>query len=266
MIQLLGGICVIIVAFLIIIAIIAIISGGNERSSASTPSSKGQAGERVVSSVLSSLPQEYLILNNLIIPDQGTDVNKKHTTQIDHVVVSPFGVFVIETKNYRGWIFGSEKSKMWKETFKTTKGHFFYNPIKQNWGHIYALAERLHLNPRLFKPIVAFSDDCELNVESTIPVVYMSQLDELILSYTQEILSSNDVANIYDRLSKINLVGEEIEDIHIQSIGERHVNKETALQQGKCPRCGGNLVLRNGKYGQFYGCSNYPKCKFTHDI
>lgn len=227
---------------------------------------KGKAGESTVSHILRSLPEDYLVINDVIIPDQVTDSNKKYTTQIDHVVVAPFGIFVIETKNYSGWIFGDEKSKRWKQTFKTTEAHYLYNPIKQNWGHTYALAEHLHLNIRAFKPIVVFSNNCKLHISSTTPVVYMSQLKACILQYTQEIIPRESVALIFDRLSKTNLVGAEIEDIHIQSIGERHVNKEIALQQGKCPRCGGNLVLRNGRYGQFYGCSNYPKCKFTHDI
>ena len=226
----------------------------------------GKAGENDVTFVLRSLPQEYLVINNVIIPDQVTDPNKKHTTQIDHIVISPFGFFVIETKNYRGWILGSEKSKEWKEVFRTTPEHYFYNPIKQNWGHVYALAEHLRLNTRVFIPIVVFSDECELNVETTTPVVYVSQLEEHILSYTKEIIPRRDVLKIYDRLNKILLVGEEIENKHIQSIGERLSEKEMALQEGRCPRCGGELVLRNGKYGSFYGCSNYPKCKFTHNV
>ena len=226
----------------------------------------GKDGESEVSSVLRTLPQEYLVVNNVIIPDQVTDPNKKHTTQIDHIVVSPFGVFVIETKNYKGWILGSEKSKEWKEVFRTTPEHYFYNPIKQNWGHIYALAEHLRLNTRIFIPIVVFSDDCELNVETTTPVVYVSQLEEHILSYTKEMIPRKDVAKIYDRLNKIILVGDEIENKHIQSIEERLSEKEMALQEGRCPRCGGELVLRNGKYGSFYGCSNYPMCRFTHNV
>ena len=230
------------------------------------PSYKGKVGEDEVSYVLRSLPQEYLVINNVIIPDQGSGPNKKYTTQIDHVVVSPFGIFVIETKNYSGWIFGSENSKRWKQTFKTTQGHYLYNPIKQNWGHTFALAERLRLNIRVFKPIVVFSNECELNVETTTPVIYISQLRQLILNYTQEIVPRKDVDLIYNRLSKINLVGEEYENNHLQSIEERFLEKEMTLREGRCPRCGGELKLRNGKYGAFYGCSNYPNCKFTHSI
>ena len=227
---------------------------------------RGKVGENDVSFILRSLPPEYHVLNDVIIPDQGASPDKKYTTQIDHVVVSPYGIFVIETKNYSGWIFGNEDSKNWKQTFKTTEAHYLYNPIKQNWGHTYALAERLKLKIKFFKPIVVFSDDCELHVESTTPVVYMSQLRDHILSYKQEIIPLDDVEWIYNWLNKLNLFAEKLEEEHIQSIGERFVKKEIALEQGKCPRCGGDLIVRNGKYGAFYGCSNYPKCRFTHEL
>ena len=48
--------------------------------------------------------------------------------------------------------------------------------------------------------------------------------------------------------------------------GERFVAKQYAFEQGRCPRCGSQLVVRNGKYGAFYGCTNYPRCKFTQDL
>ncbi len=223
------------------------------------PAQLGIKGEYEVSSILHSLPQEYYVIDNVIIPDQYN----KHTTQIDHIVVSPFGVFVIETKNYSGWIFGSEDSKRWKQTFKT-ESHYLYNPIKQNWGHTFALAEHLKLSINVFKPIVVFTSKCELNLkEIRTPVIYTSQLKGLILNYKQEIIPRNDVALIYQQIYNINLIGDEFEQQHIQSIGERLSEKETAIQSGRCPQCGGELKLRNGKYGQFYGCSNYPKCRYT---
>ncbi len=255
----------VLVGFLFVLFLFLIIKGLQDARDR-TPSAIGKDGENKVSFILYSLPEDFLVLDDVIIPDQVTDPNKKFTTQIDHVVVSPFGIFVIETKNYSGWIFGKEKSERWKETFKTTDGHFFYNPVKQNWGHAYALAEHLKLTIRVFKPIVVFSNECELHVDTTTPVVYMSQLKELILNFTQEIIPRRDVALIFDRLSRLKLIGEEIEEEHVQSIGERFVERETTMRQGKCPRCGGELKLRNGKYGAFYGCANYPKCRFTCDL
>ena len=254
-------ITILLVIVFLLIAVTAILKAGDSGK----PSGKGKAGEDRVSFILHSLPQEYFVIDDVIIPDQGSGNNRNITTQIDHVVVSPFGIFVIETKNYSGWIFGSEDSKQWKQSFKTTKGHFFYNPIKQNWGHTYALAERLHLRTGLFKPIVVFLDDCELHVESTTPVIYLSQLKQLILEYTEEILSREHVAWIYNRLNELDLDGVEYEKNHIQSIEDRFIDREMKLQKGICPRCGGELKLRNGKYGRFYGCSNYPRCRFTYD-
>ena len=134
------------------------------------PIYQGYMGEKHVVNILKSLPQNYYVINNVIVP------NRQGTSQIDHVVVSTYGIFVIETKNYSGWVFGSENSEKWKETFRTTKGCYFRNPIKQNWGHVYALAEYLNLSKRVFKAIVVFSNKALLKVDATTPVIYMYQL------------------------------------------------------------------------------------------
>lgn len=241
------------VLLLAAVAIIALIIHYTVRS----PSYRGKRGENIVSSILNSLPQQYHTVNNVLIP------NHNHTSQIDHVVVSPYGIFVIETKNFSGWIFGSEKSADWKETFRTTDGILFRNPIKQNWGHVYALSEYLDLDKSVFRPIVVFSNNASLNVDSTTPVIYMSQLKKHILSYRQEVIPPEVTSSITQRLNKINLVGTDYEKKHVQSIRSTMAEYDRTLQNGKCPRCGGKLVLRNGRFGSFYGCSNYPKCRFT---
>lgn len=89
------------------------------------PKIKGYAGEKLVSSTLSfRLPKEqYRILNNILLKtDRGS-------TQIDHIIVSVYGIFVIETKNYTGWITGGEYSEKWTQTIYKNKTQF-YNPIK----------------------------------------------------------------------------------------------------------------------------------------
>ena len=99
--------------------------------SANFASLKGSLGEKQVSKLLQSLdPKRYVLLNDLYIPrENGT------TTQIDHVVISDKGLFVIETKNYNGWIFGSQNSKHWTQVIYKRKEKF-YNPIWQNSGHL----------------------------------------------------------------------------------------------------------------------------------
>ena len=209
--------------------------------------------------ILKSLPREYYEINGVIIPSGNA------TTQIDHIVISRYGIFVIETKNYSGWIFGADNSKKWKQTFPK-ESHYFYNPIKQNWGHIYALSEFLKLDKTYFKPVVVFSDEATLRVTSNTPVIYMSSLRWYLMSFQNVILPPEKVEEIYNTLTRRNLVGKEVESQHIETVKQELARDRATIQQGKCPRCGGNLMIRNGKYGQFYGCSNYPKCRFTHDI
>jgi len=245
---------IIAVTVLIVLLIVAFMPSAEEIASL-----KGAKGESKVSSILQSLPDGYHVVNNVIIPTRNA------TSQIDHVLVSVYGVFVIETKNYSGWIFGSDNSKKWKQTFPKSS-HYFYNPIKQNWAHIYAFSDFLKLDKRVFKPVIVFSDDASLNVQSRTPVINMSCLRSHILSYTQEILSPENAEKIYNNIRKINLVGTDAGNKHTETVKQTISKEKASIAQGKCPRCGGNLKLRNGKYGKFYGCSNYPRCRFTHDV
>ena len=94
---------------------------------------------------------------------------KKGTSQIDHVVVSSKGIFVLETKNYTGWIFGSENSQNWTQVIYKRKEKF-YNPIWQNFGHIQALKEYLGENTTQdipFSSIIVFSNEATLKFKET---------------------------------------------------------------------------------------------------
>ena len=98
-----------------------------------SPTAKGKIGESSASYKLNRLGEGYVVLNNIVISSYG-----QKTTQIDHIVVSIYGIFVIETKNYKGWIYGSEYKEYWLQTFPKRK-YEFYNPIKQNELHVRAL-------------------------------------------------------------------------------------------------------------------------------
>ena len=73
----------------------------------------------------SSMYRQY---HDVILPTAGG------TTQIDHVFVSVFGVFVVETKNMSGWIFGSERDQDWTQVFPGGRKFKFQNPLRQNYG------------------------------------------------------------------------------------------------------------------------------------
>ena len=221
---------------------------------------KGKRGEMRVFSILSQLPNEYTILNDLVFRTE------KGTTQIDHVVVSKYGVFAIETKNYRGEIYGDDNRQEWtqliltevtyaKKWWKTytyvTKKHF-YNPVKQSLGHAFRIKELLTAFPHVkIVPIVVFAGDAVLsNVDSRHHVVYEENLLDIIGGYRTIYLTDDGVQEVIGILEKNNI-----------REAAREVN--ATINAGICPKCGGRLVERRGKYGSFYGCSNYPKCKFT---
>ena len=131
------------------------------------PKIKGYLGERDVSNRLSKLnSSNYKVINNLML-----QVGNK-TTQIDHIVVSNYGIFVIETKNYKGWIIGNEYDEYWKQViYKRTEK--LYNPVKQNYGHIMALKGVLkNFKDLNYISIVAFTTKADLKVTTTTDVIY----------------------------------------------------------------------------------------------
>ena len=104
---------------------------------------KGKLGERSVSKRLKRLDNnKYKVINDVILK------TSRGTSQIDHLVVSNYGIFVIETKNYQGWIVGSENADNWQQIIYNKK-NFFRNPIKQNYGHIKAIEENLKVNNKI---------------------------------------------------------------------------------------------------------------------
>ncbi|AEE15602.1 NERD domain-containing protein [Treponema brennaborense] len=221
---------------------------------------KGSVGEFKVNTILSFLNFECISLHDMMIRN-----SKGSTSQIDHLVLSEYGIFVIETKNYKGWIFGNEKSEYWTQVLFKEK-HKFRNPVKQNWSHIYALKDILFEYKKIrYYPIVVFSGNATLkDIESSVPVIYESSLNQTIRNYsTEKCLTNEEVLQIKNLLEskKITEKGakkEHVEEIH-QSIFEKQLKKESLI----CPRCNSELKLREGKYGKFYGCSNYPNCRFT---
>jgi hypothetical protein len=225
--------------------------------------SKGKIGEKRVANKLDKLPKDkYRVLNDVMLRTQNG------TSQIDHIVVSVYGVFVIETKFYQGWIYGGENSEYWTQNIYGNK-RSFYNPILQNAGHVRVLQRALKDFGDLFiYPIVTFSGQADLKVNvSNACVIYWNQILTTIRHFTKERLTWKQVNEICNYLDSIKLNTKEKETLreHGRDIHNAKEKKYDALSSGRCPRCGGALILREGKYGKFYGCSNYPKCKFTHE-
>jgi len=216
---------------------------------------KGTLGERKISSKLSSLPNNYLVFNDIYINVAG------RSTQIDHVVISIYGIFVIETKNYTGWIYGSDNSEYWTKNIYGNK-YQFRNPIKQNKSHILALKQLWGISTDKFIPIVTFLNGADLKCETHEIVIYSNQLKSVILSYKNQILSSEKVKDLAKILRFASNANKGRKREHVRSVRHEITERNTMIHNGICPSCKGNLVERESKYGHFIGCSNYPKCKF----
>ncbi|MBQ0157631.1 MAG: NERD domain-containing protein [Bacteroidales bacterium] len=234
---------------------------------------KGKRGEALVNKELQQLPNDYTVLYDVVLP---TD---KGTTQIDHIVIAKYGVFVIETKNYRGDIYGNDSRKEWTQvivtpvtyqrkwykTYTYVTKNKMYNPVKQSLGHMFRVKEWLKAYPHLpVVPIVVFVGEADLShVESTHAVLALHELRTTITNYKTIYLSDEDTAKVVTILQAANVRESVSNTEHVAHIKIAKRQTAATIKAGICPRCGGTLIKRSGKYGTFYGCSNYPKCRFT---
>lgn len=236
--------------------------------------SVGDSGEYAVARQLRRLPHEYLVINDLLLSN-----GKGHTTQIDHVVISPYGIFVIETKNISGNIYGSSGAQKWKRYLNTwwhgiqrTHHLEFNNPIMQNEAHIEVL-KRILSEFEQVEPvsIIAFSPKAELHVKADDSIlVYWSGVRRCIKRYKSPMLTKEESNRIYEYLRTINIKDRNTRRNHAAQAQQNQIlytqRVRQAIEQGICPKCGGKIIRRQGQYGAFYGCSNYPNCKFTQQI
>lgn len=216
---------------------------------------KGKVGEFIVKLLYSLMlsKRKYTIYNDLLFNFENGSV------QIDHLIISPYGVFVIETKNYSGTIVGYEESNKFTQYVGKQKNEF-YSPIKQNRGHIYKLKSILGDYP--YTSVVVFLGGIKLKVDSNTFVGTPLNSVSYIKSFRDVVLTDEELDELDDKISKALESCDYTIREHVANINEKKAAYETALNDGVCPLCGSPLVLRHGKYGDFYGCSSYPKCKF----
>lgn len=175
-------------------------------------------GEELVRKlIINHLPSSsWHLLNNVTLKTADG------TTQIDHVLVSRFGVFVIETKHYAGWLFGDAKSKQWTQVIYGTK-HRFQNPLHQNYKHLKAVQELLDfLSPEQVIGLVVFTGDAEF--KSVIPrgVFSLDNLVEHFKGLSEEVLTENRMQFCVGRLERNRLALTQETDIeHQENLSRR---------------------------------------------
>ena len=246
-----------------------------------TPESIGRAGENAAAGSLqwtNFLGRKGKVIRNLYVPTRNGN-----SSEIDLLYLTQKGIFVLECKNYAGYIFGSDHQKYWTKTVymgkdflgrKKVEKYQFYNPIWQNEAHIRALKNYLHTNLPMFSLIV-FSNHCELMdvscaTENTY-VCHENQLSSIvryIWNENPDVLTDTEVTDLFEKLQPLTSVN--AATVHQHQATVQHA-KAAPTSNTVCPRCGGKLVLRTARNGphpgsQFYGCSNYPKCKYTKNL
>ena len=159
---------------------------------------KGFVGETVINVAmwLKLEKNVYHRLNSITLPRANGG-----STQIDHIIVSVYGIFVIETKNYKGWIYGSEKQKQWTQAFPNGSKYKFQNPLHQNYLHIKTLADLLGLELSYFHSMIAFIGECELKTRADLPEhVLTSGMASYVKKKQDKILSDEEVKAIVEQI------------------------------------------------------------------
>ncbi len=189
------------------------------------------------------------------------------STQIDHIFVSRFGIFVVETKNMKGGISGGVHQAQWTQQF-FNQSFKFQNPLRQNYKHILVLASVLNVRPEVIHSVVAFVGKSTFQSPMPANVTRGWSYISYIKSFREKVFSPAEVEEFVAQIQTDRLKPS-------RATNRRHVKqlKKRLRQNGKrkCPECGSSMVVRTAQRGknaghQFLGCSAYPKCTAVRDI
>lgn len=225
---------------------------------------KGIIGEYMVNLAARWLldAKTYHLIKNVTLPtEQGS-------TQIDHIIVSPYGVFVVETKNMKGWIFGDEKQKNWtQKIYRHTQK--FQNPLHQNYKHVKTLETLLGLRPEQLHSVVVFVGESTFKTEMPENVTHGIGYVRYIKSMHHVVLNDDEVRTLIAKIGSGRL--EPSIRTHINHVN--HVKEDVSKIESdtSCHKCGSDMVLRVVKTGEhagkrFWGCVKFPSCRGARNV
>ncbi|MEX2488938.1 MAG: NERD domain-containing protein [Pseudomonadales bacterium] len=185
------------------------------------------------------------------------------STQIDHILVSAYGIFVIETKHYRGWIFGNANAKKWTQVLYKKK-FTLQNPLQQNYKHCMAVQNILEVPAESIISVVVFSGSAKFKTPMPGNVLKSNKLLAYIKSRQTVIFDDAEIELFIQRLKSNTLTGFWSARSHVSQL------KKNA-KQPLCPSCGVEMVRRQAGRAKnagkaFWGCSNFPRCRLTKQI
>ncbi|TMO81727.1 nuclease-related domain-containing protein [Pseudoalteromonas spongiae] len=222
---------------------------------------KGLIGELQVNLLIKFFLEKndyHLIKNVTLLTEDGT-------TQIDHIIVSKFGIFVVETKNMKGWIFGSENQKQWTQQIFKHKSKF-QNPLHQNYKHVKTLEDCLSANEDTIFSVIIFIGDCSFKTKKPENVKFARGGIEYIKSKTDIVFNGQEVADVIEQIESGRLERSyRTNRQHVKHVRDIVKNKS---ETKTCVKCGSEMVLRKATKGKnegsdFWGCSAFPKCRYV---
>ncbi len=288
-----GFVCGLLLAGLIVWTVAAWRRGKAARS--------GKRGEKIVARELTKLKKkDFIIINDLLLPSSNG-----RTSQVDHVVISTRGIFVIETKNHAGRISGGEHAQYWQQHF-ASQSRTFYNPLLQNRSHLRAIRRLLpKLDAELFSAMVVFTEAWRLDIKAEeiikerrfLPDKHIARtlipeqrrrkrwwrpgkevvldehkmatrIDGMLeeLKRRPRIIDRDSIKEIAEKLTAANVTDRSARKEHTEYAKRTSKDVSGDIRKGRCPRCGGELIVRKSDKGEFVGCSRYPACRFTCSI
>ena len=222
------------------------------------PLIKGNRGEFLVSKILKDIVEKYggKIINDVIIVDEN------QSSQIDHILFHTSGIYVVETKNYSGRIYGKYDQREWTQVLADGRvKNKLYSPIYQNNVHIKRLEHILKIN-NMISCIVLIKGNIK-DIEANNVYSPKTLKSFIIDNINNNKYSTIEIEKFYNEINEYKINPVKTPKEHLKDIKNRRKN----INNNICPNCNIPLILRTSKNGnQFYGCSNYPKCKFTKNM
>ena len=230
---------------------------------------KGSIGEYITKYYLNATT-DTLVLHDILIKG-----DEDMSSQIDLLIIARTGIYVVEVKRYdNAKIYGNGKRNTWYY-YLGGKKYDIYSPLKQNKKHIENLKNFLtdFGNIPYFSVLTIICNDFkvdDINANPDNPDTFicnslpaMSKGLKLLSKDKPEVLNDETRQKIFNYIQANQQIGKDARLAHKEKVKEIKKEINDVKKQNLCPYCKVPLVLRKGKYGEFYGCSNYPKCKFT---
>lgn len=227
--------------------------------------------------------RKYHLIKNVTLPT-FIEGKAQGTTQIDHIIVSKYGIFVVETKNIKGWIFGSANQKQWTQQIFKHKSKF-QNPLHQNYKHIKTLETCLRTKSERLFSVIIFIGDSKFKTSMPENVRFAHGGIAYIKSKTEIVLSDEEVTRVIEEIESGRLArGFKINREHVkhvqgivkeksqaQVVSKPDIQVSAKVDTKVCPKCGAEMMLRKARKGknagkEFWGCSGFPKCRNVIEV